>query len=93
MELSSFDGELYQGIASRHDCYVTIISYSTATFTMIFKCGIIALFGGAAVATATTYAVPSRPNSLGQPFEAFVSYSIELSSFPDFAGKLPDKHL
>ena len=60
---------------------------------MSFKYSIIALFGGAAVATATTYAVPSRPNSLGQPFEAFVSYSIEFSSFPDYAGNIPDENL
>ncbi|KAK2594667.1 hypothetical protein QQS21_007643 [Conoideocrella luteorostrata] len=45
-----------------------------------------------AAATATTadqiYNVPSNPNTSGQPFDSFVSYSIELSSFPDFAGNL-----
>jgi hypothetical protein len=28
------------------------------------------------------------PNGAGQPLPDFMSYSIELSSFPDFAGKV-----
>ncbi|TQS33127.1 hypothetical protein Golomagni_06538, partial [Golovinomyces magnicellulatus] len=32
------------------------------------------------------YPVPSKANAVGQPFDGFVSHSIEFSSFPEFAG-------
>lgn len=47
---------------------------------------LIALFGAVAVAAGKIHQVPCKPNSLGQPLDSFVSYSIEFSSFPDFAG-------
>lgn len=43
------------------------------------------LASGAAVASPA-YDVPTTPNKLGKPLEGFVSYSIEFSSFPEFAG-------
>lgn len=44
------------------------------------------LVSGAAVASTASYDVPSTPNKVGKPLEGFVSYSIEFSSFPEFAG-------
>lgn len=32
------------------------------------------------------YPVPLKANPDGQPFDGFVSHSIEFSSFPEFAG-------
>ncbi|EJP64443.1 Glycoside hydrolase, catalytic core [Beauveria bassiana ARSEF 2860] len=45
----------------------------------------------ASVAGATTepIRIPSAPNVDSVPGQSFISYSIELSSFPDFAGTLP----
>ncbi|KAJ3499396.1 hypothetical protein NLG97_g376 [Lecanicillium saksenae] len=45
-----------------------------------------ALVAAAAAAPVDSYEVPASVNKLGQPFEGFVSYSIEFASFPEFAG-------
>lgn len=41
----------------------------------------------AAGSTAAQYAINPTGTNASQPFDGFVSYSIEFSSFPDFAGK------
>jgi len=44
----------------------------------------------AAVLVAAGYPVDqSAVPSAGEPFDSFVSYSIEFASFPDFAGETP----
>ncbi|KID89366.1 glycoside hydrolase family 79 protein [Metarhizium guizhouense ARSEF 977] len=47
---------------------------------------ILALLSALTRTAAETYNIPSNPTVSGQPFDSFVSYSIEFSSFPDFAG-------
>lgn len=37
-------------------------------------------------AGSDVYPVPLKANPDGQPFDSFVSHSIEFSSFPEFAG-------
>ncbi|KAK5737465.1 hypothetical protein LTR17_006693 [Elasticomyces elasticus] len=44
--------------------------------------------GSAVIARPPVISVPGVPSTPGVPLEAFVSYSIEFSSFPDFAGNL-----
>ncbi|KAK3633926.1 hypothetical protein LTR56_015536 [Elasticomyces elasticus] len=44
--------------------------------------------GSAVIARPPVISVPGVPPTPGVPLEAFVSYSIEFSSFPDFAGNL-----
>ncbi|POR38839.1 Beta-glucuronidase [Tolypocladium paradoxum] len=53
---------------------------------MLSRGGLLALVGAASSVAASTYKVPSKPGIGGEPFDGFVSYSIEFSSFPDFAG-------
>lgn len=55
---------------------------------------ILSLLGAAVCATAKTYTVPRSSGSIGQPEEAFASYSLEFASFPDFAGNksVPNKY-
>ncbi|KND92840.1 Beta-glucuronidase, partial [Tolypocladium ophioglossoides CBS 100239] len=53
---------------------------------MLYRGGLLALIGAAAPVAARTYKVPSKPSTSGEPLDGFVSYSIEFSSFPDFAG-------
>jgi len=48
--------------------------------------GLLTLAAAATVVAADTYNVPAKANPLGEPFDGFVSYSLEFSSFPDFAG-------
>jgi hypothetical protein len=36
---------------------------------------------------AARYAIDTTTTNISEPFEGFVSYSIEFSSFPDFAGE------
>jgi hypothetical protein len=55
---------------------------------MLTQSTVFALLGAASSVAADVYTVPSQPNANGEPFDGFVSYSIEFSSFPDFAGKL-----
>ncbi|EFY86356.1 glycoside hydrolase family 79 protein [Metarhizium acridum CQMa 102] len=50
------------------------------------RSSILALLSALAPTAAETYNVPSNPTVSGQPFDSFVSYSIEFSSSPDFAG-------
>jgi hypothetical protein len=54
---------------------------------MLTQSSIFALLSAASSVAADVYTVPSQPNANGEPFDGFVSYSIEFSSFPDFAGK------
>lgn len=56
---------------------------------MLTQGTVFALLGAASSVAADVYTVPSQPNANGEPFDGFVSYSIEFASFPDFAGKLP----
>lgn len=56
---------------------------------MLTQGTVFALLGVASSVAADVYTVPSQPNANGEPFDGFVSYSIEFASFPDFAGKLP----
>lgn len=56
---------------------------------MLTQSTVLALLGAASSVAADVYTVPSQPNANGEPFDGFVSYSIEFASFPDFAGKLP----
>lgn len=56
---------------------------------MLTQATVFVLLGAASSVAADVYTVPSQPNANGEPFDGFVSYSIEFSSFPDFAGKLP----
>ncbi|KHN98698.1 glycoside hydrolase family 79 protein [Metarhizium album ARSEF 1941] len=49
---------------------------------------IVVALSGAVAAAAETFDVPSNPSVSGQPLDGFVSYSIEFSSFPDYAGNL-----
>lgn len=41
---------------------------------------------GAGLASGESYQIPKSAGEIGQPFDGFVSYSIEFSSFPEFAG-------
>lgn len=47
----------------------------------------IAVGAGMAVADAIQLQLPASSGAVGQPFDGYVSYSIEFSSFPEFAGK------
>ncbi|KAK5993495.1 Beta-glucuronidase [Cladobotryum mycophilum] len=53
---------------------------------MLTQASIIALLSAASSVAADTYPVPAKPNANGQPLDGYVSYSIEFSSFPEFAG-------
>lgn len=53
---------------------------------MFTQSTVFGLLGAAAYATAEIYAVPRSSGSIGEPFDGYVSYSIEFSSFPEFAG-------
>ncbi|KAM0450911.1 hypothetical protein ACHAO4_006303 [Trichoderma viride] len=53
---------------------------------MLTQGTVFALLGAASSVAADVYTVPSQPNANGEPFDGFVSYSIEFASFPDFAG-------
>lgn len=55
---------------------------------MLTQSALVALLGAASSVSAQVYTVPSRPNPKGEPLDGFVSYSIEFSSFPEFAGKI-----
>lgn len=61
---------------------------------MLMQAGLAAaLVGAVSQVAAETYAVPTTANKIGQPFEAFVSYSLEFSSFPEYAGMKPPQAL
>jgi hypothetical protein len=48
-----------------------------------------AFFAGHAQGSAIAVSAAPPANASAPPLEAFVSYSIEFSSFPDFAGAVP----
>lgn len=45
---------------------------------------------GAGMAAADSFEIPASSGAIGQPFDGYVSYSIEFSSFPEFAGEPPN---
>ncbi|UNI24259.1 hypothetical protein JDV02_010022 [Purpureocillium takamizusanense] len=53
---------------------------------MLLSGGLLALASAATTVAAEAYTVPAKANPLGEPFDGFVSYSLEFSSFPEFAG-------
>ncbi|OAA45029.1 glycoside hydrolase family 79 protein [Metarhizium rileyi] len=68
---------------------MAVLTSSTShqvTKIMMYRKAILALLSALASAVAEAYKVPSNPGISSQPFDSFVSYSIEFSSFPDFAG-------
>lgn len=47
------------------------------------------LVGAPGLAAADLFTIPSSPNKIGRPLDGYVSYTLEFSSFPDFAGQYP----
>lgn len=93
-ELRTRDGDkqLYIPILIRSHTIDVPVSRQSAvlfqsTFNMLTQSTVFALLSAASSVAADVYTVPSQPNANGEPFDGFVSYSIEFSSFPDFAGK------
>ncbi|KAL7823636.1 glycoside hydrolase family 79 protein [Trichoderma gracile] len=60
---------------------------------MLTQGALVALLGAASSVSAQVYTVPSQPNPKGEPLDGFVSYSIEFSSFPEFAGNKSSPNL
>ncbi|EGR49630.1 glycoside hydrolase family 79 [Trichoderma reesei QM6a] len=60
---------------------------------MLTHSALVALLGATSSVSAQVYTVPSQPNPKGEPLDGFVSYSIEFSSFPEFAGNKSSPNL